>query len=268
MNRSGTLPKKDTKRLLESLRKQGCRIRRMTRGYRVEFPNGGSTMIHLTNSDSRGTLNTRAEIRRAGLIYPGDQPQHEKEKKVGKSLSEKQEDDLRSVMRRVKEVGLYASVPTLAKDAGVSEHTIKRRLHALGWTTQGAARGTVWYAPGAAPAPPPAPEYPEIERAKAMVGPGQGHERLTFPRPGEEKTVEPNGRGSWPMGKPLTTIDIQATEADRKMDEILERMSRKPEPPPEREFIDSVESWTIAVPDRLASMAAEMGLQIEVRVWR
>lgn len=287
MNRSGTLPRKETKRLLDSLREQGCNVRHMKKGYRVEFPNGGSTMIHLTNSDSRGTLNTRAEIKRAGLTYPFDEPQHEKrtEKMAGRQLTEEQDAALRAVLARIKTEGrFFGSVADMAEEAGVSEHTLNRRLHNLGWTTEGRGPSLVWYAPGAAPVKPMSVvEYPEIERAKAMVGPGQGHERLTFPRPGETPThkyVKPDGTSIWPLDTgPLKAAALEDREMDERERVAFEKMeadlrARKnvtavPAPvETKREFLDSVDSWTIAVPGELARMAEAMGLQIEVRVWR
>lgn len=43
-----------------------------------------------------------------------------------------------------------------------------------------------------------------------------------------------------------------------------------PQPPKvgDREFVDDVDSWTVPVPADLQAMADQMGLQIEVRVWR
>lgn len=242
MNRSGTLPKKDILALVRSLQNQGCRIRHMKKGYRVEFPNGGSTMIHLTNSDSRGTLNTRAEIKRAGLFYPFDEPQQNRSKEMGKTLTENQDYALRNVLGRIKTEGrFWASVQEMADEAGVSRNTLTRRLHGMGWETTGAGPSMVWHAPGAAPKKEPEPEYPEIERAK--------------------KLVEPNGKGSWPIID-TSKFTGAATVAPRPVTAVPAPVE------PKREFIDSVDSWTIPVPPKLASMAEAMGLQIEVRVWR
>lgn len=221
----------------------------MKKGYRVEFPNGGSTMIHLTNSDSRGTLNTRAEIKRAGLFYPFDEPQQNRSKEMGKTLTENQDYALRNVLGRIKTEGrFWASVQEMADEAGVSRNTLTRRLHGMGWETTGAGPSMVWHAPGAAPKKEPEPEYPEIERAK--------------------KLVEPNGKGSWPIID-TSKFTGAATVPLRREAELISDPEQVPAPAEtKREFIDSVDSWTVPVPKKLRWKAEDMGLQIEVRVWR
>lgn len=332
MNRSGVLPKKETMRIIEGLRRQGCRIRRMKKGYRVEFPNGGSTMFHLTNSDSRGTMNTRAEIKRAGLIYPGD----EKQERTMKALATDTNEKLDAVLKRIDDEGkFYGSVQQMADDAGVHLVTMIRRLKDRGWTNERGnvnGKGTfIWYAPGAAPEWLTAPEkkpykHPRTEllsdRSKAIVEVVNQHPegisaadvakemnlggdsvrvylarafefgRITRPARGvyapldaepsypeiekAKKIVQPNGKGSWPLVvttsgasttiKSVTSVTSPVTEPVTPKPENITAIPARVES--KREFLDSVDSWTIPVPEKLARMAETMGLQIEVRVWR
>lgn len=63
---------KRVKALLASLERQGCGVERRTKGWFVKFPDGTTTMIHLTDSDHRAEKNTRSRVLRAGMEWPFD----------------------------------------------------------------------------------------------------------------------------------------------------------------------------------------------------
>lgn len=306
MNRSGVLPKKETMRLIAGLREQGCNIRRMKKGYRVEFPNGGSTMLHLTNSDSRGTLNTRAEIKRAGLIYPGDEPQIKKERNMARTLGAERTRKLDEVLARIDTEGrFFGTVEEMARAADVNGTTLTHRLKERGWTTGREGARYVWYAPGAAPAT----ALPRLsENALRVVEWVNGEDRVIEPadvageeslgvtreqarlhlhnaykmgfidrvgigayRKKSEKIVQPNGKGTWPLiVTRLSDVPVKSvTPVASVTSPVTAPVTAIPAPvESKREFIDSVDSWTVAVPTDLARMAEAMGLRIEVRVWR
>ena len=58
--------------LAASLAAQGCTMKRKSCGWWVGFPNGQTTMFHLTPSDHRADMNLRACIRRNGMEWPFD----------------------------------------------------------------------------------------------------------------------------------------------------------------------------------------------------
>lgn len=65
------MPPKDQRKLLRSLEKQGCTIIPTTSGWRVLYPDGkSSSSIHRSHGDYRSRKNLRAEVLRAGLIWP------------------------------------------------------------------------------------------------------------------------------------------------------------------------------------------------------
>lgn len=62
---------RDIKRLAHHLEEHGCRVREQKKkGWFVQFPNGGSTLLHGSVSDHRGWKNTRAAVLRAGVPWP------------------------------------------------------------------------------------------------------------------------------------------------------------------------------------------------------
>lgn len=63
-------PRKDVEKLIESLEAQGCKTKATTKGYWVGFPNGESTTVHLTSSDRRAVMNTRARVLKNGCTWP------------------------------------------------------------------------------------------------------------------------------------------------------------------------------------------------------
>lgn len=58
--------------IVVALERQGCAVERKTKGWFIKFPNGDSTIIHLSESDHRAEKNTRARVLRAGLEWPFD----------------------------------------------------------------------------------------------------------------------------------------------------------------------------------------------------
>jgi len=88
----------------------------------------------------------------------------------------------------------------------------------------------------------------------------------------------PESRGVWQV--PAEPVDaypeiarMEAREAARaelvvvEPEPVVEPVV-EPERPAERAFADDFDSWTLPVPKKLQAKADEMGLHIEVRVWR
>ena len=58
--------------LLTSMERQGCGLRRTTKGWQVKFPDGGMLVFHLTPSEYRAERNIRAIVRRHRMEWPFD----------------------------------------------------------------------------------------------------------------------------------------------------------------------------------------------------
>lgn len=63
-------------RIVGALEDQGAHVRPSRGGYLIQFPTGGGTTVHFTQSDRRSMLNFRATVERAGLTYPGRKARH------------------------------------------------------------------------------------------------------------------------------------------------------------------------------------------------
>lgn len=73
MGRRSPFPRKDVDKLVTLLQeKQDCKVKllRSGSGYWVGFPNGESTTIHMTSSDTRAVKNSKAIVERNGCYWP------------------------------------------------------------------------------------------------------------------------------------------------------------------------------------------------------
>ncbi len=67
-----SLPQKQMKIVLMGLEKQGCELVPKKKGWFILFPNGSTTVVHLTASDHRAVMNFRSYVLKAGLQWPLD----------------------------------------------------------------------------------------------------------------------------------------------------------------------------------------------------
>jgi hypothetical protein len=68
-----TLSNKELKNLLGGFESQGCRVEKISDGYKIFPPEGGRILtLHLTLSDHRGMLNFKSQAKRLGLNWPLD----------------------------------------------------------------------------------------------------------------------------------------------------------------------------------------------------
>ncbi|QWY81894.1 hypothetical protein SEA_HONK_71 [Microbacterium phage Honk] len=63
---------KEASKLLTHVEAQGVKAKRTTKGVMLLLPNGESATFHFTGSDSRGTKNLRAVLKRNGITWPTD----------------------------------------------------------------------------------------------------------------------------------------------------------------------------------------------------
>lgn len=83
-----------------------------TKGLRVNFEDGGSTMLHWSTSDGRAMANTRADFRRHGITWPYDD-----RKAAKRAAKENRRRKARSGMSLVLEYGDWMKAP-IGEDAG------------------------------------------------------------------------------------------------------------------------------------------------------
>ena len=260
-----TLSQKETRQVIASLEKQGARVNKTKNGVRVLFPNGSTTAIHWTTSDYRAAKNMRADIKRAGLTWPFDNQRGQ----IMNTKIENTKAKLREAMdNRIKNFD-ERSVTTaaIAEAAGVSEISVLRHMPSLGYESKRESNGRspfVWAKPdldafAADPRFDPVfpevvsetePSYPEIKRASSG---------RTVP-----SLLEINPRTS----SMVTAFAEGAVGRDAIVREGHTVQPQQPQQPGGREFIDTAESWTIEVPEKLQRLAERLGLNIEVRVWR
>jgi hypothetical protein len=71
MSKRSPFPAKDVQKLVRHLEDhQGCKVKPKAAGYWVGFPNGESTTIHLSLSDTRAIKNVKACVVRNGCVWP------------------------------------------------------------------------------------------------------------------------------------------------------------------------------------------------------
>jgi hypothetical protein len=66
------LASKEIRRVLKAAERAGVMVVETRKGWQFRFPDGSSTSLHRTESDSRSALNLRARFRRAGVPWPLD----------------------------------------------------------------------------------------------------------------------------------------------------------------------------------------------------
>lgn len=111
--------------LINYVEPQGVTVVRTTKGLLFRFPNGGTEMIHFTQSDYRATRNARANFRRNGIEWPGDSTAH----KVTKNPSAKTLEAVAPVLAGRDNL----IVNDVARDAGVGFYAAQGALVKLGW---------------------------------------------------------------------------------------------------------------------------------------
>ena len=57
-------------RIIRDLEKQGAEVIQTRKGWTLRFPDGTSTTTHRTPSDHRAHKNLRADVERAGFVWP------------------------------------------------------------------------------------------------------------------------------------------------------------------------------------------------------
>lgn len=134
------LSKKDRAAVLKSLEEQGATLQETKDGTRILFPDGGTHMIHRSESDSKSILANRAVIRRHGLTWPFEAHTPKKDRTM--NAQRRSHAEVREiVLRGMRELSIEASRgpinPTrLSEHIGIQLSTVVKHLRAMGWEKQ------------------------------------------------------------------------------------------------------------------------------------
>jgi hypothetical protein len=210
---------KEHVRVIKYLEPQGVTTTRTKDGLLFRMPDGGTEMLHYTQSDWRGTRNFRANLRRHGVEYPGDYQDRGKRRKPPYA------DSIAKVEAALADLNPdQVTTVEICKATGQISSTVTHVMIHLGW----------WH---------------------------------------DYKT--PKSKQTFVWHPPFDPTEIV---------ELVEDAEPEPEPetrpvpgkPGVREFLDSVESWTVDLATldptttlgQLVKLYAASALHVEVRIWR
>lgn len=224
-------------RLVKHVTAEGVTVTRTKKGLLFRFPNGSTEMIHFTPSDHRWQANTRASFRRAGISWPGDDTTPKVPDNVsGGGLTHQSRDRAR------------AALVKLGNPTDVTPAEITQAVEELfDLTLPHVTASRMLYHSGF---------RPTLERRrKAVIWERELSETEAAELFAQTIDVEP-ATEPMPAIEPAT---VQPSAQD-----------------PEREFIDSVDSWPLNLEllqddmtlGQLRAFAAAAGLNIEVRTWK
>ena len=240
-------------RFIRSMQEQGVGVTRTTKGLLLRLPDGETTTMHFTNSDVRAIDNLISRLRRAGVRHPDD-PKDVRQ--LAASITEHPpvaERTKRKVLEALEKLGYpeRVAVRQITDTVTVNNMTVTAALYQMGFKpVRGKRNARDWMTPEDVLAMKPGPELEEQfvaapESPTISEGSAEEAERLL---------------GAALEGARQTGRDFAHLAAEK----------------PEREFIDSVDSWIVdlhilprqmTIGDYFDSLAAS-GLEFEIRVWR
>ena len=247
---------KEVLRIAKHVEAQGVNITRTKKGLLLRMPDGESTMLHFTTSDVKAVDNLRSTLHRSGVTMPNDR--HDLDAIPAYARHNPSPETLRRVRILLKDFGhpqvvhpaelIVAYNQKFGTSSGANA-TVMSGIHHLGY-------------------------YPQLSPAQIKRG-GTGRrmyrtwERDYTPEElAELVPVEPE-----PEPTPPPTLRIVPGEPDPAPE------AAEPEPERQerssREFIDSEESWTVALDamdptwtiGQVLALYEATQLNVELRVW-
>lgn len=286
---------------------QGARTRKTKKGLMIYAPDGSTLTIHTTYGNQRALVNDITWFRRHGLVHPEDKKENEVAKKAETNeegyplyvVSPINGSTRKRVLSELEAKGWPLRLrPT---ELNMDTVTAARALYNVGyrWDMDSPPKRRVWVAPD---------DIREMhERVKAEMARREQEQkdaRIAAHKVVEVATVATEEVMKKPRivptleeirSQPLPSLDfvkpvghegehfavrnpdVVASEDDDGIVVAGKMPSLAPPPEkPEREFIDSVDSWTVdatdlpplmTVSDLIWTLQAS-GLEVEVRVWR
>lgn len=248
-------------RFIKSMEEQGVGVTRTTKGLLLRLPNGESTAVHFTHSDHRSQKNLMSVLRRAGVRHPED-PKNVTELPTTITQSQPVAPRTKRTILEYIQVAGYPDtvrVMDIVAKTGLVHITVTRALYQMGFKPVDGRRKTRdWVTPEEILARAPKPE----ERPEAPA-PDPDRESPTFQR---MKAVEPK--------VPHEQVEVRSAVVEEVVEAPPQPPQETPEPPTEREFIDTHDSWVAdlaRVPNPVREYIDGLraaGLEVEIRVWR
>jgi hypothetical protein len=245
-------------RFIRSMEEQGVGVTRTTKGLLLRLPDGETTSLHFTNSDVRAPINLMARLRRAGVRHPDD-PKDVRE--LPSNITQGPAVAARTKQKVIdyivdNDFPEVVTVKELVDHTEMVHITATRAMYQMGFTPVKGKRG-----------------------ARDWIVP----QEILDKKPVEPVEEEPES----PTLPPLTLAEAEAYEEamnpTRDEAEVarLKNLGAMAGEKPEREFIDTHDSWivdlrqftawgggqNVTVEDMVKVLRAS-GLQVEVRVWR
>lgn len=269
-------------KLIKFMEAQGCRVKPTKNGLIIFSPSGQSVSVHKTPGEARGTQNDIANFRRIGLRHPEDK------KELTVNVNEEGYPDYitgaiagttrKKVLYELESKGWPLEVR--ATELSLETVTAHRALYAVGYRLddpQSNKRSRLWRAPD---------DIRELhEKAKAEMQRREAEAKAERDRLRAERQERPPVPTPADVVKGLaqTVENIQTTfsvveQMEQPEDKGESELHPEVAPTPEREFIDSVDSWTVddGAPDvyipmpvrKYLSALRGAGLEVEIRVWK
>lgn len=256
------LSQKDQKRVIDHVQAQGVGVTDTKKGYLMRFPDGGTAMLHKTQSDRMAPMALRAQLRRHGISWPFDGAIAELPKYIT-------EGDMRDSSLDAYRRHLGDPLPDEAFPAVLTRQVYEFRNpgktmpknHAPTQTYRALYR--LGYVPGG--------RYGEKHEGKAWVRRPEETPDVTT---GERKPFAPPQMFA-PEPEPAAVAELKSEVTTLEVNPSASVQSVTGPQSGGREFIDSVESWTLDVDtiadipvETMARMMRAAGLEVEIRVWK
>lgn len=288
----------------------------------IRTPDGATTTVHFSTSDIRAKKNAIAWFRRHGIHHPDDTKEMEEVvTKNEEGYPAYLTGPINTTTRKIVLSELEAKGWPLrlrANELAMDSVTAGRALYAVGyrWDTDTTARNRYWLAPDeiremhervkaemkeredearrqrqerALHALPPVTVRPLIPFRPPFdeMGEPRNKDAQDMQDAVSRETPEPGSASDTMIGAPgrevTPEVEVPLTRENVHLVEAAANLGKEQVPAaPEREFIDSVDSWTVdlnALPNMFfggGSMSLEQylmslrsaGLEVEIRVWR
>lgn len=273
---------------VKHLEEQGAKVRKTKSGYMITSITGDTVSIHRSpSSDRRGKTNEISSFRRVGLHHPEDK--REIDEVVAKNeegyplymVGPVTNTTRKRLLEDLESKGWPVRIT--AKEINIDTATALRALYAVGyrWEEGATGKNKIWVAPQNII------DLHEQVRAEQERLAEEAREERKQQRQETmaEKTrqAEVSALASMTVVPECEDVGAQVNDQLDKLADAIRDVTKgddettdEVEPPRDemREFIDSVDSWTVGVlPGNISvadyvSMLRHAGLSVEIRVWK
>lgn len=247
-----------------AMQDQGVVVTRTKKGLFLRLPNGESTTLHFTNSDTRAKQNLIARLRRAGVRHPEDDRGVDKLPPTITESGQPAPKTRTAILEHVRSNAYPEVVHVLdiAEVSGLEHVTISRALYHMGFLpTKGKRNTRDWLTPE------------EILAERPPVGIAAEPPAATFNLTGMVHRARKAQEAVNDLGAGKPDVDRFGQTQEEQEEVGLSSLAD------DLEFIDTRDSWVIPlekmvgetywriIKDRF-EMLDILGMDYEVRVWR